>query len=451
MANIAAELAAIMAAVYGEEVRGSIHDAIDKINTASEKAMSSGSAFAPGDSATGYPSGSLYLNTSTNKLLRSNGTSWEDAGSIKGNGIVKIEKTATVGLTDAYTITYDNGETDTFSITNGNGIVSIVKTATAGLIDTYTITYDNELTKTFDIKNGENGNKWYTGVAVSGKSTTPGVFPGTGITKAWVNDFYLNVTEGAVYHCTLEGAANVAKWVYDFTMAGGGGASAWGDLTGKPFTTVDDGLTVTSISGHPSDDGILKVKLNTGTHKFDDNDAITLADAVTNKIQNLDANGKLSVTKVLDTDGTSALSTRLAILDGTDKEADLFLSTDGDDGLKWVKAPNGTKRYFIGTIPANMNMLGEWQYGPESSWRKKDDDDHDTFVFDAAFYEDASKNEVIDLTFKFDAKTQQPIYLAGFQWWNDETAKKGGVNCLLGNVPDTAVDVWVEVMRTIED
>ena len=35
MANIAAYLAAIMNAVYGEEVRGSIHDAIDAINTES--------------------------------------------------------------------------------------------------------------------------------------------------------------------------------------------------------------------------------------------------------------------------------------------------------------------------------------------------------------------------------------------------------------------------------
>lgn len=249
MANIAAELAAIMAAVYGEEVRGSIHDAIDKINTASEKAISSGSAFAPGYPATGYPSGSLYLNTTSNKLLRSNGAVWEDAGSIKGNGITKIEKGASVGLADAYTITFDNGEKFIYAITNGNGIVSIIKTGTTGLEDTYTITYDNGLTSTFKVTNGENGNKWYRGTVISGKSINPTIFSSSGIANAHTNDFYMNPTEGAVYHCVTGGAPNVATWSYDFTMEGGGsgGASSWADLTDKPFTFVDtdDNLQIT--------------------------------------------------------------------------------------------------------------------------------------------------------------------------------------------------------------
>lgn len=37
-----------------------------------------------------------------------------------GNGIVSIVKTATQGLMDIYTITYTNGETNTFTITNGS-------------------------------------------------------------------------------------------------------------------------------------------------------------------------------------------------------------------------------------------------------------------------------------------------------------------------------------------
>lgn len=36
-----------------------------------------------------------------------------------GNGIVSIEKTSTVGLVDTYTITYTNGTTSTFTVTNG--------------------------------------------------------------------------------------------------------------------------------------------------------------------------------------------------------------------------------------------------------------------------------------------------------------------------------------------
>lgn len=39
----------------------------------------------------------------------------------------------------------------------GNGISSIIKTSTSGLVDTYTITYTNGTTTTFDITNGEDG------------------------------------------------------------------------------------------------------------------------------------------------------------------------------------------------------------------------------------------------------------------------------------------------------
>ena len=74
-----------------------------------------------------------------------------------GGSIDKIEKTGTSGLVDTYTVTYNDGETTTFEVTNGNGIESIEKTSTSGYFDTYTITYDNGDTDTFTIKNGEDG------------------------------------------------------------------------------------------------------------------------------------------------------------------------------------------------------------------------------------------------------------------------------------------------------
>lgn len=74
-----------------------------------------------------------------------------------GGTIDKIEKTGTSGLVDTYTVTYNDGETSTFEVTNGNGIASIEKTSTSGYFDTYTITYDNGDTDTFTIKNGEDG------------------------------------------------------------------------------------------------------------------------------------------------------------------------------------------------------------------------------------------------------------------------------------------------------
>ena len=81
-----------------------------------------------------------------------------------GNGIASIAKTGTSGtnpVVDTYTITYTNGQTATFTVTNGvkgdtgNGIQSIYKTGTAGAVDTYTILYTDGNTTEFTVTNGE--------------------------------------------------------------------------------------------------------------------------------------------------------------------------------------------------------------------------------------------------------------------------------------------------------
>lgn len=71
-----------------------------------------------------------------------------------GKTIQSIDLTGTVGLVDTYTITYSDGTTSTFDVTNGNGIASVEKTGTAGLVDTYTITFQDGSTSTFEVHNG---------------------------------------------------------------------------------------------------------------------------------------------------------------------------------------------------------------------------------------------------------------------------------------------------------
>ena len=95
-----------------------------------------------------------------------------------GVSIVSIEKTSTEGNIDTYTITYSDGNKTTFTVTNGtdgakgdkgdqgdkgdkgdkgedgNSIVSIEKTNTEGNIDTYTITFSNGTTFDFYVTNG---------------------------------------------------------------------------------------------------------------------------------------------------------------------------------------------------------------------------------------------------------------------------------------------------------
>ena len=46
-----------------------------------------------------------------------------------GNGIASITKTGTSGLVDTYTITYDDGSTTTFTVTNGSDASVTIQTS----------------------------------------------------------------------------------------------------------------------------------------------------------------------------------------------------------------------------------------------------------------------------------------------------------------------------------
>lgn len=74
----------------------------------------------------------------------------------RGTGIAGIARTNQQGPVDTYTITYENGETSTFTVTNGEGIQSISKTGTNANVDTYTIVYGNNQTATFTVTNAIN-------------------------------------------------------------------------------------------------------------------------------------------------------------------------------------------------------------------------------------------------------------------------------------------------------
>lgn len=211
MADISTELARILSAIYGEDVRGSIHDAIEKINDVAEVVLTTGTdVTGPSSSSTGYYDDSLYLNTDTFELWKCTGVNtWASQGILKGEA----------------------GD-------DGNGIVSITKTATSGLVDTYTITYTDGTTSTFTVTNGEdgaNGNKWYRGTGISGKAALPTVYSGSGVADANSGDMFLNPSEGAVYSCVTGGIPTVATWQYEMTLSGGGGGTSdYADLTNKP-------------------------------------------------------------------------------------------------------------------------------------------------------------------------------------------------------------------------
>lgn len=67
---------------------------------------------------------------------------------------------------------------------------------------------------------GDRGATWYAGTAITGVSTTPTIFSGSGIASAIVGDHYLNTSTQNVYVCTTGGAASVAKWAYEQNIKG---------------------------------------------------------------------------------------------------------------------------------------------------------------------------------------------------------------------------------------
>lgn len=96
----------------------------------------------------------------------------------------------------------------------GNGIASIAKTSTVGLVDTYTITYTNGDTDTFTVTNGRDGS-------------------GSGdMTKAVYDSDNAVASSGGI-------KAFIQSLGYITGLA-------WSALTNKPFSTIGNGLTVTS-------------------------------------------------------------------------------------------------------------------------------------------------------------------------------------------------------------
>ena len=67
---------------------------------------------------------------------------------------------------------------------------------------------------------GIRGSRWTEGTAITGTSTTPTVFSGTGISDALAEDMYLNTDTGNAYRCTTGGVATVAKWVHACNLKG---------------------------------------------------------------------------------------------------------------------------------------------------------------------------------------------------------------------------------------
>lgn len=376
MANISQQLAFIMSAVYGEEVRGSIHDAIDIINKVTEVQIDAGTDISAGDpAAEKYRFGkSIYINTTTNQILRCDGVVWTAVGNIKGDTGVSVEsitKTGTEGLVDTYTILYSDGNTSTFDVTNGrigadgedgedgNGIVSVVKTGEDGLTDVYTMTFTDGTEFVYRIGNG---NRWYRGTVISGGSSTPTIFPTSGITLAHANDLYLNSSEGKIYACITGGAANIATWSYQMTLTGGGGGgtSDYEDLDNKPLingielkgsmTSTNLGIVWWGTHEDYEDDMALEL-IPDGTVVIFTDDFVDPANPSWNDISSKPFQSLFTDHFTVPTSGTDANKLKLA--DSLTQKLEQF---DSNNKLKESALQDGTKAKLVDSV--NPTLAG---------------------------------------------------------------------------------------------
>lgn len=166
-------------------------------------------------------------------------------------GITSITKTGTSGLVDTYTVTFQDGNTATFTVTNGKSIVSIEKTATSGLVDTYTITFNDSTTTTFQVTNGKNGvdGDDGRGIVTIEKTATVGL----------VDTYTITYTDGTTSTFTVtngqngSGSGDMMASIYDpnGTVATDGGIVAYvtSAISGKQDSlTFDNAPTANSTN-----------------------------------------------------------------------------------------------------------------------------------------------------------------------------------------------------------
>ncbi len=162
-----------------------------------------------------------------------------------GVTVVSVEKTGSDGPVDTYTITFSDGTTSTFTVTNGQiiDITSVEKTSTEGLVDTYTITFSNGSTYSFSVTNGKDGADPATIVSVE-HTSTEGLIDAYTITYSDGSKTTFAVTNGEDGESPYIGE-NGNWWVGDTDT---GVLADYDKANDVPLTELSDGLVYTTMT-----------------------------------------------------------------------------------------------------------------------------------------------------------------------------------------------------------
>lgn len=100
---------------------------------------------------------------------------------------------------------------------------------------------------------GVRGSKHFDGTGITGTSTTPTVFSGSGVTEAMIDDWYLNTDTGNLYRCTTAGSTTMATWVYIGNLKGPQGDPASEEVMKKKLNTDGDASNTTVVFSEASE------------------------------------------------------------------------------------------------------------------------------------------------------------------------------------------------------
>lgn len=149
---------------------------------------------------------------------------------MNGEGIESIEKTATEGFIDTYTITYTDGTKTTFDVTNGNW--GIWTSAVTAAVSATSVAINNDAIGTTSILEVYSQNASGTVITVNDIDVTPGTAVLSFPALAEATDFILHIVNG-----TASGGGG-----------GGGGTTDYLDLSNKPQINGNT-LTGNKLSG----------------------------------------------------------------------------------------------------------------------------------------------------------------------------------------------------------
>ena len=320
MIDIITALQNILKAVYGRDVRQSIHDAIYQINANANEAIDLaqikfGTAVnSPTDPIAGFTEGTVYLNINTNIMWKLEGGSWTKKGTFKS--IDSISLASTSGTIDTYTITFTDGSVSNFNVKNGTdgadgkSITGITKTSTSGKLDHYDVDLsDGSTISGFDVTNGVDG-KSIANIALastSGNVKTYDVFLDDGTktpTGFSVEDgasSYLHIrysssfdgtgmvttpTDATVYIGILVSTSNVAPTnpsLYNWVRFIGKSGTGSGDMLSTDYATKYPNTVDKAAALYDGTDEILANQLmKKSTYDADDDGIVDNADHATN-------------------------------------------------------------------------------------------------------------------------------------------------------------------------